>query len=238
MGPMTATASGRTCPPSRHARGPPRCLAQRLQLCQTSTCPLARNLPKLAPTPRLPRAQVVNDTRNRTWPGNPGESLGLQAVKCWNDSQSIIVRVIDSCPCRQASRKMYSRCSSVKAACAARVAPSPSACSSRLAPAPPTLRVVRAAQVLAEGAPGVAKGGETRRQEWCCGGGWGSGLLCACRGGHGRATGRAPAHSHWPVAHTCRASQRAPLPRHNAVSCQDRTTSTFPTLPLSGWLIP
>jgi hypothetical protein len=33
--------------------------------------------------------------------GNPQEKDGLQYVKCWNDSASIIVRVGDSCPCMQ-----------------------------------------------------------------------------------------------------------------------------------------
>lgn len=43
----------------------------------------------------------VKDTYGRSFPGNAREKDWLQAVKCWNDSSSIFVRVGDSCPCQQ-----------------------------------------------------------------------------------------------------------------------------------------
>eukprot|EP00198_Chlamydomonas_reinhardtii_P014096 XP_001703433.1 predicted protein [Chlamydomonas reinhardtii] len=49
----------------------------------------------------LPAIKVVRDTRNRTWPGNPGEGQGLQVVKCWDTNKVVTVRIADACPCRQ-----------------------------------------------------------------------------------------------------------------------------------------
>ncbi|KAI8470025.1 MAG: hypothetical protein J3K34DRAFT_521703 [Monoraphidium minutum] len=70
-------------------------------------------------------SRTLPDTSGRLWPGNDVEELGLVNTQCWDESREQIIRVIDTCPCRQ---------------------------------------------VLPDGAPGVAPGGEVRRQEVCCGG--------------------------------------------------------------------
>uniref|UniRef100_A0A383WGT9 Expansin-like EG45 domain-containing protein n=1 Tax=Tetradesmus obliquus TaxID=3088 RepID=A0A383WGT9_TETOB len=75
--------------------------------------------------PKVSEARSLKDTYGRTWPGNPAEAEGNMFTKCWNSSQEVTVRMIDTCPCTQ---------------------------------------------VLPDGAPGVKKGGEVRKQLACCGG--------------------------------------------------------------------
>lgn len=45
--------------------------------------PLRPYLPAINPN--------ITDTRGRRWPGNPGESKGVQVTECWDDKQ---VRVV------------------------------------------------------------------------------------------------------------------------------------------------
>lgn len=43
----------------------------------------------------------VTDTEGRPFPGNPAEPQGEEFVQCYDENKTLIVRVIDSCPCTQ-----------------------------------------------------------------------------------------------------------------------------------------
>ena len=44
---------------------------------------------------------TVTDDYGRTFPGNSAFNQSEQSVQCWNDSSSIFVHIIDSCPAYQ-----------------------------------------------------------------------------------------------------------------------------------------
>lgn len=44
---------------------------------------------------------TVTDDYGRTFPGNSAFNQSEQSVQCWNDSNSIFVHIIDSCPAYQ-----------------------------------------------------------------------------------------------------------------------------------------
>lgn len=50
--------------------------------------------------PPPPAVAQPPDTQGRAWPGNPAEARGLMEVQC-SSSESIVVRIADSCPCQQ-----------------------------------------------------------------------------------------------------------------------------------------
>jgi hypothetical protein len=61
----------------------------------------------------LPKvSRTLRDTYGRSWPGNPAEAEGNMYTKCWNSSQEIIVRMIDTCPCTQVGSSSSSSSSS------------------------------------------------------------------------------------------------------------------------------
>lgn len=51
--------------------------------------------------PYLPSITYAKDTKGRSFPGNPAEDEGKQVVQCNPDGGSTIVRIVDSCPCKQ-----------------------------------------------------------------------------------------------------------------------------------------
>jgi cullin-associated NEDD8-dissociated protein 1 len=44
-------------------------------------------------------APDTNDDFGRSFPGNPAKDEGLNFVQCWNDTESVFVTVVDTCPC-------------------------------------------------------------------------------------------------------------------------------------------
>lgn len=50
---------------------------------------------------------AVTDDYGRTFPGNSAFNQSEQSVQCWNDSNSIFVHIIDSCPAFQVCCIMY-----------------------------------------------------------------------------------------------------------------------------------
>ena len=89
-------------------------------------------------------------------------------MQCWDQSKTITVRIADSCPCTQVRGRLAT---ALPFLLTSPDLVAPQACvqlkrASGNAQAPRALK----RQVLPDGAPGVAKGGETRTQTWCCGG--------------------------------------------------------------------
>lgn len=46
----------------------------------------------------------VTDTQGRSFPGNDREADGYVSVKCWSPDTTVVVRIIDTCPCLYAPK--------------------------------------------------------------------------------------------------------------------------------------
>jgi hypothetical protein len=44
---------------------------------------------------------ALTDTAGRPWPGNSAEAEGLLFTRCQEPRKELIVRMIDTCPCKQ-----------------------------------------------------------------------------------------------------------------------------------------
>lgn len=135
----------------------------------------------------------VTDTKGRRFPGNPLRSQGKHQATCYDEKEVHLVRITDSCPCKQVS---LARCTAVITdPCSSCIMAKWSVlvfclhATNVCSLCPPlcarhrlmlvTLQLLRwfhcllcasdqCTQVLKEGAPGVAAGGEVRTQAWCC----------------------------------------------------------------------
>jgi hypothetical protein len=132
---------------------------------------------------------TVTDTQGRPYPGNPLLAQGQQISQCYDENEVHLIRITDSCPCTQVGAhahghaqaaaspdlgigervKMTCRLHSAtwrfdggRCGCCIHESVTHCAGAADLAAAGDVL------QVLKEGAPGVAAGGETRTQSWCC----------------------------------------------------------------------
>ena len=60
----------------------------------------------------LQSAPNTLDEFGRSFPGNPAEAENMNFVKCWNNTESIYVKIVDSCPCTSATANNTAWCCS------------------------------------------------------------------------------------------------------------------------------